>query len=156
MHARYPRHVSRVLLLAALLAVGPASASMVDPSGSSVEGQTDPLPYTDLATPVHGHHFAARAATDSATTTDSAIHALPVRRWTVADARSHVEHDYQTHQHFNHGHDEAYHDHPGSNEHGHHGDGDDDYLPKPIPLPGAALLFAPALLALRLIQRRAA
>ena len=34
--------------------------------------------------------------------------------------------------------------------------GADDYLPKPIPLPGAALLFAPALLALRLIQRRAA
>lgn len=41
--------------------------------------------------------------------------------------------------------------------HGHHGDGDgchDDDLPKPVPLPGAALLFAPALLMLRAAQRR--
>ena len=155
MHARYPRRVSRVLLLAALLAVGPASASMVDSSGSSVEGQTDSLPYADLATPLHGHHFAARATTDSATTTDSIIHAVPVRRWTVADARSHVDNDYQGHHHYISGRDDAHHGWHDGNDHGHHCDDDQD-PPKPTPLPGAALLFGPALLVLRLIQRRAA
>lgn len=40
--------------------------------------------------------------------------------------------------------------------HGHHGSGDGchDDPPKPVPLPGTALLFAPALLLLRAAQRR--
>jgi hypothetical protein len=150
MPARYQRHVSRALFLFVLLAAGSASASMVDLSGSCIEEHDNSLRDTKLATPVHGHFFGANRIG-----IDPVPRIEPESRWTLADARRHVERDYHFHQHQIHGRDDSRHGTKDDYDHDHHG-GDDQGPPKPTPLPGAAVLFAPALLGLRLIQRRAA
>lgn len=71
--------------------------------------------------------------------------------WTTADATQHVSNSMYRRDHDI----DEFRRHWHRSDHDHHRhDGDDVDPPKPTPLPGAALLFGPALLMLRAFQRR--
>jgi hypothetical protein len=74
------------------------------------------------------------------------------RDWTIDEARHHVERDFRSHHRKYGGYEDQPREHWGHDGRGHC---DDDMPPHNVPLPPAALLFAPALLLLRVLQRRA-
>jgi len=150
MHSRYRHRTMRVLCVAGILAAGNALACTEDPAGSvgAPGDHSQWQGHAGSAAPESGGQWPPRVV-------PRISHADPTPRWIWADASRYVDETYRAHNpasYWHHGRrDEPQQDF--NPEHRCHERLDP---PKPTPLPGAALLFAPGLLLLRMIQRRAA
>jgi hypothetical protein len=152
------RHALRPALLSLLFAAGSAQAS----SCISLVGYGDACHYLGdapverIQLPIGGKEVVwpeplVAISVESRRETEGE-HNGTEHRWTHAEAMNFV-HDWVRRHH---GHDfEEFRRHWHRGNHDGNGDGGcDDDLPRPVPLPAAALLFGPALLMLRAVQRR--
>lgn len=155
----FSRWSMRPALIATLLAAGSAQASSCLSIGGNYDGcNFSEFPVVEIVRPPFGgmevvwptpllvtleppRHDRRHSAHD--------YHGAE-RRWTYADAISFVHDQQRRHPRFDF--DEFRRQWIGDHHHD-RGDCDDD-LPRPVPLPGAVLLFGPALLMLRAFQRR--
>jgi hypothetical protein len=152
MCAAYRRAAPLVLCLAGLLTAGAAAASLVSPDGTDHD-QPGGSSMVRLSVPWGHTGQSLRAESAAMLPTPGSV--VPTTHWSSGGSRHRDDKDFSGQGH-SHAHD---HDTPlddvSSEFCRRHGCGDDQAPPKPTPLPGAVWLFPSALVALRLIGRRA-